>query len=305
MNLLPDTEETAEILFHPPRSPELTTGMKSFQVRVSSAEDPDVSATLEGRIHVGAFHGLSAELVPTNSQARRECSVSVKLANEGNAPLHVALGGRDPDAALGFGVPSSPIEIPPGQQSAAKLKIRAKRSHRTGSPLTHPFEVSAEAEAVPPVRMNGTFVQTALFPRITTGKVIALRVILTVLGCSLMVLGAFLTWLNDMKGVEVGYQEYLGSAFDVRVDPPSDELDFVTSVAIPALLLSGLALLGVFGKGRLTRFAAGLAVLIYVVFLVTLIGEEAGIGVPVVLAGGVIAFIGGLLGRVSVSQEGG
>lgn len=187
----------------------------------------------------------------------------------------------------------SPGKVP--QASGSRCRTRARTAPAR---LLRPF----------PVRMNGTFVQTALFPRVTTGKVIALRVLLTVLGCSLMVLGAFLEWQNGTRGVDLGYADYLPTAFDLSEEALPDlweensGLRFATSVAIPALLLAALALLGVFGKGRLTRFAAGLAVLIYVVFLVTLIGAGPGIGVPVVLAGGVIAFIGGLLGRVSVSQ---
>jgi hypothetical protein len=305
VSLLPETEDSAELIFRPPRSSEVTAGPKRFELRVSSTEDPDVSTVLDGRVDVGAFYELSADLVPRNSEGREGSRANVTLENEGNASLDVHLSARDPDAALTFELSPAQVHLPPGQARSAEVRITAKRSLPSGPARRHPFEAYAEAEPVPEVRLDGTFVQTAAPPKVTRTRVLALRVVLTLLGALIMILGAFLPWGDGVRGLDLGYDEYAGAVFNAQVAPPPSGLETVSSVAMPAIFFAGLALLGIFGKGRLTRFAALLAVLLYVAFLVTLLraGEGPGIGVWAVIIGGVIAFIGGLLGYVKRSPD--
>lgn len=303
VSLLPETEDGAEVIFGPPRSSIVSSGPKRFRLRVSSSEDPEVSTVLEGLVHVGAFHGLSADLVPRNSRGRQEARASVHLQNEGNAPLYARLTARDPDAALAFDFSPPELEVGPGEERTAEMTIRARESRLTGAALTHQLQVSIEADPVPEVRLDGTFVQSPSLPKVTRVHAIAARVLLTLLGALIMIAGAFASWLFGERGMDVTYDEYVSAAFGGEVAGPPSELEAVASVAIPAIFLAGLALLGIFGKGRLTRFASLLAVLLYVAFFVTLVqgGVEPGIGVWAVLIGGVIAFIGGLLGYVKRS----
>jgi hypothetical protein len=71
VNLYPETEEYVELVFRPPRSPRVTTGPKGFRLMIASTEDPGVTAVLDGRVHLGAFHVPSAELVPRNIHDKR------------------------------------------------------------------------------------------------------------------------------------------------------------------------------------------------------------------------------------------
>jgi hypothetical protein len=192
------------------------------------------------------------------------------------------------------------VEVPPGEETVAEVGVRARRPHRTGSPRTQPLQINVEADQVPEQRLDGAFVQAPSLPKIERWHVTAFRVILTLLGALIMILGAFLPWVEGVRGLDVGYDDYASAAFNTELASPPGGFERVTSVAMPAIFFAGLALLGMFGKGRLTRFAALLAVLLYVAFLITLVraGEDAGIGLWAVIFGGVIAFVGGLLGYV-------
>jgi hypothetical protein len=306
VSLFPEAEDGAEVVFRPPRSSAVTAGHKRFQLRISSTEDPEVSTVLDGIVEVGAFYELSANFVPRNSEGRRESRVNVTLVNEGNAPVDVRLTANDPDAALTFAISPAEVNVPPGEEATAEIQFTAKRSLPVGPAKTHRFEVYAEADSVPEVRMDGSFVQTAPAARkITRTHVVAFRAALTLIGALIMIRGAFAPWVNGDRGLDVSYDQYADAAFGANVTPPPGELATLASVAMPAIFLAGVALLGIFGKGRLTRFAALLAVLLYVAFAVTLIqgGAEVGIGVWAVIVGGVIAFIGGLLGYVKRSPN--
>jgi hypothetical protein len=304
VNLYPETEEYVELIFRPPRTPAVTSGQKDFRLRITSTEDPGVIAVLDGRVHLSAFHGLAAQLVPRNIHGKEGGRATIRLENEGNTPLYVRLTGQDPDAALAFDFSPAEVEVPPGEESLAELGIRARRSLRTGAPRTQPLQINVEADPVPEQRLDGAFVQAPSLPKIERWHVIGLRVVLTLLGGLIMILGAFLPWLDGVRGLDVGYDDYAGAAFDAQLVSPPSELETVSSVAMPAIFFAGLALLGIFGKGRLTRFAALLAILIYVAFLITLVraAESPGIGVWAVIVGAVIAFIGGLLGYVKRSS---
>jgi hypothetical protein len=303
VNLYPGTEEYVEVLFRPPRTPAVTTGVKGFRLRIASTEDPDITALLEGRVHLGAFHGLSAELVPRNIHGKERGRSTVRLENEGNAPLYVRLTAQDPDGALAFDLSPAEVEVLPGEESVAEVEVRARRPLRTGAPRTQPLQINVEADPVPEQRLDGAFVQAPSLPKIERWHVIGLRVVLTLLGALIMILAAFLPWLFGDRGLDVGYDEYASAAFDASLASPPSGLETVSSVALPAIFFAGLALLGMFGRGRLTRFATLLVVLLYVAFLITLMraGQEPGIGVWAVIFGGVIAFIGGLLGYVKRS----
>jgi hypothetical protein len=300
VNLYPETEEYVELIFRPPRTPRVTSGPKGFRLTIASTEDPGVTAVLDGRVHLGSFHGLSAELVPRNIHGKERGRSTVRLENEGNAPLSVRLTGQDPDGALAIDISPPEVEVLPGEETVAEVGIRSRRPHRTGVARTQPLQINVEADQVPEQRLDGAFVQAPSLPKIERWHVIGLRVVLTLLGALIMILGAFLPWLFGERGLDVGYDEYASAAFDASLASPPSGLETVSSVAMPAIFFAGLALLGIFGKGRLTRFAALLAVLLYVAFLITLVraGEDAGIGLWAVIFGGVIAFVGGLLGYV-------
>ena len=148
------------------------------------------------------------------------------------------------------------------------------------------------------------------------------RIILTLLGAALMILGAFLNWFN-FGDVPAGAQvpggagtELNWSIFYSTENPfgtPEDPQGFLTSAGLIVIVLGLLALLGLaLSTGWLTRLAGALGIVAIVAYAITLyrvqeddlgIGE-IGIGAWMVLAGGLIVVIGGFLGsrRVVTAQ---
>jgi hypothetical protein len=137
---------------------------------------------------------------------------------------------------------------------------------------------------------------------------LATRLVLSVLGAAGMIIGAFLPWFRfgegeappgiGLTGIEVS-----NSVFYSTDDPFG--ASFVESAGLVAIILGVLALLGMaFRSGWLTSVAGALSIIAFALVLITLYRvPEAGfdvsnvaIGLWVVLAGGVLALIGGFFG---------
>jgi hypothetical protein len=143
---------------------------------------------------------------------------------------------------------------------------------------------------------------------------LSVRIILTVLGAALMIVGAFLSWFN-FGDVPAGAElpggagtELNWSLFYSTEDPfgtPDDPQAFFTSAGFVTIVLGLLALLGLALKtGWLTRLAGALGIVAIVAYAITLYRvadadlsiSEIGMGAWLVLAGGLIVLIGGFLG---------
>jgi hypothetical protein len=137
---------------------------------------------------------------------------------------------------------------------------------------------------------------------------LATRLVLSVLGAAGMIIGAFLAWFRFGEGMvppDVGLTgiEVSNSIFYSTDDPFG--ASFVESAGLAAIILGVLALLGMaFRSGWLTSVAGVLGIIAFALVLITLYRVEdagfdvsnVGIGLWVVLAGGVVALIGGFFG---------
>jgi hypothetical protein len=138
------------------------------------------------------------------------------------------------------------------------------------------------------------------------GGTLATRMVLTVIGAAGMIVGAFLKWLDqaDQIGTEIEVQVLW--SLDV-----AGESSFITSVGFVTIVLGLLALLGLaFRSGWLTRIAGALAIVLFVLYAITIYrvpGDAGvgniGIGPWIVLAGGVLALIGGFMGTRTVVRQ--
>jgi hypothetical protein len=144
-----------------------------------------------------------------------------------------------------------------------------------------------------------------------TGGGMAARVIFTLLGAAGLIIGAFLAWFSfggqafpatvGLEGVEVSYIVFYST------DNPFGA-SFATSAGLVTIVLGVLALLGlVFRTGWLTTLAGVLGIVAFGLVLITLYRVEdqdfgiqnVGLGLWLVLAGGVLAVIGGFFGARS------
>jgi uncharacterized membrane protein YphA (DoxX/SURF4 family) len=129
---------------------------------------------------------------------------------------------------------------------------------------------------------------------------LAARGVLTVVGAAGLIIGSFLDWLSEgpSKGTDVGADIFWSTT-------PKSDPNFFVSAGFVTIVLGLLVLLGLaLRTGTLTRLAAVLGVIAFVLYVITLyrfkgveynIGD-VGIGMWIVLAGGVLALIGGFLG---------
>lgn len=240
---------------------------------------------------------------------------SVYVDNRGGSrQRQVRFAGHDPERVVRFAFSPTVLDLAPGQVGAAQVRISAPRPDG-GEEVNRQFAVVA-SDGSRDTEATGSFLQESSDRRPMW------RILLTLLGGLLMIAGAFLTW-NVGASLEipsdVGAQvspnitgmEWSLPAIDVAseavapgvlfLDLPN-QVDPLVSAGAVIIVLAGLALLGLTGAtGRLTRLAALVAAIGLGVFVVA-VGLQAGTGRPgvgvfVIFAGCVIAFIGGLFAK--------
>jgi hypothetical protein len=123
------------------------------------------------------------------------------------------------------------------------------------------------------------------------------RVILTLFGAALLIVGAMLDWVNGIVGTSMSWEAYYLTTL-------SGGSRFITSAGA---IVIGVAILGLIGLatrgGWLIRLAGALGIVAFVLFLIQAIRadvvnavDDLQVGMWLILAGGVVTVIGGFLG---------
>jgi hypothetical protein len=133
----------------------------------------------------------------------------------------------------------------------------------------------------------------------TVGLIV--RIILTLAGAAGLIIGAFLNWLRGTTGVDMDIRAFWQTTFTKQSST------FVETVGFVVIVLGLLAIVGLAPRsGWLTRFAGALGIVGFVLFLIEVYRAnqtvaDVQVGAWIVLAGGVVALIGGFFGtRVAV-----
>jgi hypothetical protein len=219
--------------------------------------------------------------------------------SHGNAPPHEHEGatpGHTHEAGDTTGTATTTPVAPAG--TAAAGTAAAEHSHAGTGSHTH-------ADA-PPGHTHDAL-PAAVDVRPTAGGLIT-RILLTVLGAAGMIIGAFLDWFSfDAAEVPPG-TDLAGTKTSWSVFYSTDEpfgADLIESAGAVAILLGILALLGlVFRTGWLTTLAGVLGLVAFALVVITLFRvpeadfgiADVGIGLWVVLAGSILAILGGFFG---------
>ncbi|TMK49247.1 MAG: sugar:proton symporter [Actinobacteria bacterium] len=133
------------------------------------------------------------------------------------------------------------------------------------------------------------------------------RVILTLFGAALLIVGAMLDWVNGIAGTSMSWEAYYRANL-------SGNSEFITSAGA---IVIGIAILGLIGLatrgGWLIRLAGALGIVAFVLFLIQAIRadvvnavDDLQVGMWLVLAGGIVTVIGGFFGgwrTVAVERE--
>ena len=191
------------------------------------------------------------------------------------------------DAAPGHTHDAEPVETTPTETTPAY----------TTPPPGEPTEAVTGPEPAPTAAAVAT-----------TGFL--LRAVLTVAGAAGIIGGAFLGWLQfdgqtGAEGIRAPVAVFWSNLTDV--DPAS----FTTSAGLVLIVLGLVALIGLaLPTGWLTRLAGALAIIAFVLFVISVIRVSSedtgglvelglgniGIGMWLILAGGILAVVGGFFG---------
>ena len=153
MQVYPDQEATAVVVFSPPAGSATRSGTFPFGVRAESVVDAGTSAVAEGDLEIGRVFGLQAKLTPVTSSGRWRGKHFIELTNWGNAPVRLKLTAGDPDEKLAFLVGPEILDLPLGVTGHAQLRVKTKSPFLRGTPVRLPFQLVAEPD--PPETPTG------------------------------------------------------------------------------------------------------------------------------------------------------
>ncbi|MCR8691613.1 hypothetical protein NWP13_03615 [Rhodococcus pyridinivorans] len=212
-------------------------------------------------------------------------------------PLRARLMGRDPENDVQFFFDPTTLNIPPGQAGWATVTVRAPRP-RMGHAKVRNLEVGAED--------GGVVVDTGAVLTQTSDDLLPLiRIIATLLGGLIALIGAFLPWTADTWQVPLlTVRSFPGLGDILRVATAGDEYTYVSQPIARAvvIVLIALMLIGILRpKGGMTIVAGILAIGVAIGFAVYVNAEfsaaPGGSGLTLVILGCLLGCIGGFCVR--------
>jgi hypothetical protein len=143
-----------------------------------------------------------------------------------------------------------------------------------------------------------------MYPAPATGRgfgwaSLAVRLLLTLVGAAGLIVSAFMNWIHGINGVDLSIKALWQ---DTAIQ--SHTSSFVQTVGFAAIVVGLVAILGLAPRsGWLTRFAGAVGIAGFVLFLIQVYRNSGNlnvgdvqIGAWVMLAGSVVALIGGFFG---------
>ncbi|MFF3981125.1 hydrogenase expression protein [Streptomyces sp. NPDC001828] len=166
LRLYPGAEGTADITFAPPRTSDAVAGPSVFGIRVEPRERPYEADVVEGRLTIGPFAEMRAELVPRSVRGRRRARGRLAVDNLGNQPLTASFSTRDNGDAANVEANPTAVRVDPGRAGFAEVALTAVNVTWFGGTRQHPFTVSVlRSGDAAPQELRGTYLQQSVFPR--------------------------------------------------------------------------------------------------------------------------------------------
>jgi hypothetical protein len=266
----------------------------------------ETTVTLAQSASQAAFGLLALRLEPSVLRldgGRRGTMTAVVDNRRGAAPVRLSLGGYDTESRLRFGFSPQVLDVQPGRMGSALVSVVAPRVP-AGREVTRPLTIVA-SDGRADIRAEGSVVQFS-----TSQRGLA-RILLTLLGSVLMVLGASMQFvtgttstafeLTAARVARAANIRFPGHSHGFRQIADMQVAD-VVSLGLGFLVLAALMAFGLTGPtGRLTRRIAILSALVlvaaYIGAAILFRGSGPAIGAFVILAGCVVGYLGGLLAR--------
>ncbi|MEW2291198.1 hydrolase [Streptomyces sp. NPDC006743] len=165
LRLYPGTTGTVELTFAPPRTPDATAGPNPYAVRITPTEHPEATTVPEGNLTITPFTEVRAELVPPTVKGRFRGRPRLAVDNVGNTKLTASVSGSDNGDQLSYGIHPSNVQIEPGRAVFVKTTLKPRKLIWFGSAEQRPYTLAVQRSGVPPLDVEGTYVQRGLLPR--------------------------------------------------------------------------------------------------------------------------------------------
>ncbi len=162
--------------------------------------------------------------------------------------------------------------------------------------------------AVPPPEPVGPRARygyrAAVPPRGWSWAGLSMRILLTLAGAAGMIVSAFLDWVTGAQGGVEGVELDIRTVWIPQRSYAATEANFVETMGFAAIVLGLLAIIGLAPRsGWLTRLAGAVAIIGFILFVIQFYRSSGNfdvsdlrLGAWLLLAGGVLALIGGFLG---------
>ncbi len=185
VQVYPEQEATAVVVFSPPAGSTTRSGTFPFAVRAESVVNPETSAVAEGDLEIGRVFGLQAKITPVTSSGRWRGKHFLEITNWGNAPVQLKLTASDPDQKLAFLIGPEVLDLPLGVTGHARLSVRTLSPFLRGAQVRLPFQIVGEpdppeVQTGPPsmipnprrATLDGAFVQRPILSKLTVALAI-------------------------------------------------------------------------------------------------------------------------------------
>lgn len=154
LSLVPGARDEITVVIQTPKDSSAAAGDYPFSVAVTSkANGREVRAL--GRLTIQAFEGFSLALDPW----RAKKDFHVKVGNNGNIAITVALAATDEAREFEYNFGSELVELAPGETKSISLAVKKKGQKLLGPTVNRPFKVEARQGASgAPVTADGQLI---------------------------------------------------------------------------------------------------------------------------------------------------
>ena len=136
-------EQEIEIVLHPPRTPEAEARRWELHVGVYSRARRDEVAAARFTLGMLPFEQYAIRVRPERASGRLRAKYDVRLANDANAVVKLAIDAVDSDGECRFRFDTQAVDVPAGSTRTVRLRVEPPGQIWIGRPLDRRFEIVA------------------------------------------------------------------------------------------------------------------------------------------------------------------
>jgi hypothetical protein len=161
VGLFPRQKGEVQVVFRPPRSWQVRSGLTPFRVIATSESDETAVDHAEGTVDVGAFVDVKASLHPLQSAGPMGGEHRLSLENAGNAIITAAVRASQPGDDLSFRMSSDSVALEPGASGEVDVSVVPRQALFAAADKRHAFTVGVLAPGQAPIGIQAVHIQEA------------------------------------------------------------------------------------------------------------------------------------------------